>query len=59
MKQKDYTKHMSIAVQIPIYEGIKEVAEEHEISMTKAINAILKGYLRSREVRKQREEKNG
>lgn len=53
---EDGKKHMSLVTTEKIYQGIKEVAEENEISKNKAINSILLGYLKSREARRKREE---
>lgn len=52
------TKHLGVVTSPYIYEGIKEVAKENEISMNKAINSILYGYLKSREARRKRDEAN-
>lgn len=52
---KEPTKHLTVAFPVDVYESIRELAKEHEISMTKAINSILRGYLKAKKER----EKNG
>lgn len=58
MRDKELTKHVSLAMPMSIYEELKEVAEENEISMTKAFNSIIRGYLKAREARRKRDEAN-
>lgn len=58
MRDKEPTKHVSLAMPMTIYEGLKEVAEENEVSMTKCFNSIVRGYLKSREIRKKRDAAN-
>lgn len=52
------TKTLSVAVPEKVYEGIKEVATENDITMRKAVSSILLGYLKSRAARKAKEEAN-
>ena len=52
------TKTLTVAVPEKVYEGIKEVAAENDISMRKAVSSILLGYLKSRAARKAKEEEN-
>lgn len=59
MREQTPTKHISLAMPMSIYEEIKVVADENEISVTRAVNSIIRGYLRAREARKERDEKNG
>ena len=52
------TKRFSLAMPMTIYEDLKEVAKENEVSMTKCFNSIIRGYLKSREARKKRDAAN-
>lgn len=52
------TKRFSLAMPMTIYEELKEVAKENEVSMTKCFNSIIRGYLKSREARKKRDAAN-
>jgi metal-responsive CopG/Arc/MetJ family transcriptional regulator len=55
---KTPTKHISLSMPMTIYEEIKAVADESEISVTKAVNSIIRGYLKAREARRKRDELN-
>lgn len=58
MREQTPTKHISLSMPMTIYEEIKAVADESEISVTKAVNSIIRGYLKAREARRKRDELN-
>ena len=58
MREKTPTKSISLALPMVLYEELKVVAEENEISVTKTVNSIVRGYLKARAARKAKEEAN-
>lgn len=58
MREPTPTKHISLSMPMTIYEEIKVVADESEISVTRTINSIIRGYLKAREARRKRDELN-
>lgn len=54
MREKQAIRNLSIALQEDVYQEIVSLAEEHQISKTKVIHAILKAFIRQK---KEREKK--
>lgn len=44
-------KHTSVTMPKKVYEELKEIAKENDLPLNRVLNAIIKGYLRSRKAR--------